>query len=339
MARLSRRSVAGVGIGAAGLAGAALAGRVLVRRRLPAPEARTASVLPGVVRERRLEMGDGAILRVLEAGAPEGGGKLPVVLLHGITLGADIWHRQLADLASAGHRVVAYDMRGHGGSDARQLTFERLAADLVEVLSQLALERVVLVGHSMGGMVAIKALASDPLTAKGGGRVAALGLVATSASPVSGSGVPGARVVARALQPVMARTAWLTARLPGPTLPKSELAYLLARANFGVDPDPAEVALTQQLVTGVRAHVTGELVVEILRFDDLVALEAVDLPATVVVGTRDVVTPARHGRALAGAIGGAELVILKGCGHMVMNERPHELAAAITALAARAAGT
>lgn len=344
MPRPTRHSLIVFGIGAAGAATAGLAARSLVRRALPPIEDRAPGGLPAGVLQHRLVMDDGVALRVLEAdpanapAAPSTAStKPPVVLLHGITLGADIWRRQLSDLAAAGHRVVAYDLRGHGGSDAANLTFERLVADLAEVLSQLDLRQVVLVGHSMGGMIAIKALAGDRETATGRGRVAALGLVATSASPVSGSGVPGARVVARALQPVLARTAWLTRRLPGPTLPKADLGYLLARINFGEDPAPAEVALIQQLVTGVRAHVTGELIVEILRFDDLAALHGVELPAAVVVGTRDVVTPVRHGRALAEAIGGAELTILEGCGHMVMNERPTELAAAISALAARVA--
>jgi pimeloyl-ACP methyl ester carboxylesterase len=187
----------------------------------------------------------------------------------------------------------------------------------------------------MGGMVAVKALAGDPVLAAGGGRVAALALVATSANPVRGSGVPGAGAAIRALQPALSRSAWLTSRIPGPTLPKADLAYLLARINFGDDPEPAEVALTQQLVTAVRAHVTGALLVEILRLDDLAALSGVDLPAAVVVGTRDLVTPVRHGRALAGAITGAELTILEGCGHMVMLERPDDVDAILAKLAAR----
>ncbi|HET9691279.1 MAG TPA: alpha/beta hydrolase, partial [Acidimicrobiales bacterium] len=170
-------------------------------------------------------------------------------------------------------------------------------------------------------------------------RVAGLGLVATSASPVSGSGFPGARVVARSMQPVLSRGAWLTRRLPGPSLPASDVAYVLSRLNFGADPDPAEVALTQQVVGDVRAATTGELLLEILRFDDTAALRDVHLPATVVVGTRDVATPVRHGQALAESIGGAQLLVLEGCGHMVMLERPHELDTALLALAERAAAT
>ncbi|MGH9059653.1 MAG: alpha/beta fold hydrolase, partial [Acidimicrobiales bacterium] len=111
----------------------------------------------------------------------------------------------------------------------------------------------------------------------------------------------------------------------------------LARLNFGRDPSPSQVALTRDLVNGTRVRVSAELILQILRFDDVASLEAVDLPATVVVGTRDLVTPVRHGRILAEAVGGAELIVLDGCGHMVMLERPGELQAAIVALAERSA--
>lgn len=343
MAAARRKSLIGVGIaGAAGLAGAGIAGGVLARRTLAERGPGDRLVPPGLpqgTRTSRLVMRDGAVLRVLESGPPvTSDGPPPFVLLHGVTLAADIWHRQLEDLGAAGHPVIAYDLRGHGQSDAEDLTFDRLVADLLEVLEQRQCRRAVLVGHSMGGMVAIKALSANPELAVGRGRVGALALVATSANPLSGSGVPGARVVARGLQPLLSRTAWLTSRLPGPSLPKTDAGYVLARLNFGDDPPPAEVALTQRLVTGVRARVTGELLVEILRFDDLAALRRVELPATVMVGTRDLATPARHGRALAEAIGGAELVVLDGCGHMVMLERPAELAAALLALAGRSVG-
>ena len=325
----------GAGLVGAGVTAAVVGHRALTQRG-PREELSLPGIPPGVER-RTVTMSDGARLTVLDTG-PGDPDRLPFVLLHGITLAAAIWHHELASLAAAGHRVVAYDFRGHGTSDATDLTFDRLVADLGEVLDQLDLPRVVLVGHSMGGMVAIKAVADDAVTASGGGRVAALGLVATSASPVTGSGLPGARVVARGLQPLLSRGAWLTRRLPGPSLPKSDVAYVISRLNFGEAPDPAEVALTQQVVTDVLAATTGALLFEILRFDDTAALRDVHLPATVVVGTRDVATPVRHGEALAEAIGGAQLLVLDGCGHMVMLERPAELDAALLGLARRAAG-
>jgi pimeloyl-ACP methyl ester carboxylesterase len=67
-------------------------------------------------------------------------------------------------------------------------------------------------------------------------------------------------------------------------------------------------------------------------------LGAIDLPTAVVVGTHDLLTPPRTAQVLADGIPGATVTQLAGCGHMVMLERPDELAAAVDRLAARAAG-
>jgi pimeloyl-ACP methyl ester carboxylesterase len=61
----------------------------------------------------------------------------------------------------------------------------------------------------------------------------------------------------------------------------------------------------------------------------LVAAAKVSVPATVVIGERDMMTPARAGRALAEALKGSRTVVLKGAGHMMMAERPDELLAAM----------
>ena len=76
----------------------------------------------------------------------------PVVFIHGWSLGSAIWSLQTDWLAKRGLRVVAYDRRGHAGSDkpADGYDFDTLAADLAAVLDQLDLNDVTLVGHSMG---------------------------------------------------------------------------------------------------------------------------------------------------------------------------------------------
>ena len=76
----------------------------------------------------------------------------PVVFIHGWSLGSAIWSLQTDWLAERGLRVVAYDRRGHAGSDkpADGYDFDTLAADLAAVLDQLDLNDVTLVGHSMG---------------------------------------------------------------------------------------------------------------------------------------------------------------------------------------------
>lgn len=334
--RKSLIGLAVVGAGAAGLAGAYAAERALIRaqHRRPDPAAEVDTGVGPEATERFLTMSDGGRVRVVERGTGPA-----IVLLHGITLSAAIWHYQLPALAAAGYRVVAFDQRGHGASTvgSEGLTLLRLAADLGEVLDALDLHRAVLVGHSMGGMVALRHLADDPVAARGRGRIGALALVATSANPVVGSGIPGARALVAAARPLLSRLAGVTSRLPGPSLGNGDVGFLLARVTFGAEPSTSQVALTRDVTAAVPAKVAVALLSEIVRFDEAATLEHLDLPTTVVGGTNDLMTPLRHGRAMAAAIAGAELIILEDCGHMVMLERPVELDAALQKLAGRVA--
>jgi len=258
-----------------------------------------------------------------------------VVLLHGVTLGAAIWAYQLAALRAAGLRVVALDQRGHGTSTIGDagLSLDRLAADVTEVCDRLGVADAVLVGHSMGGMVALRLLAGG---GSGAARVRGLALVATSASPVLGSGLPGASAVHGGARRLSAPGRRLSSWVPGAALPRHDLGFVLARITFGSSPSARHIALTQQVTAAVPARVAAELVLEIARFDETAALERVAVPTTVVVGTADVLTPLHHAEAMAAAIPGAELVVLDGCGHMVMLERHEQLDAIVVALAARA---
>lgn len=82
-----------------------------------------------------------------------GGTGRPVVLIHGWPLSSVTWDQQVSALSAAGYRVVRYDRRGFGDSDA-PLTgygFDRLADDLDELMTRLDLDDATLVGSGMGG--------------------------------------------------------------------------------------------------------------------------------------------------------------------------------------------
>lgn len=92
-----------------------------------------------------------------------GGGAPPIVLVHGFACTHDDWDAQVAHL-SRRHQTIAVDLRGHGGTagSADACSIEQYAADLVEVMQALALNRAVLVGHSMGCRVVIEAASQAP---------------------------------------------------------------------------------------------------------------------------------------------------------------------------------
>src|SRR5215470_16654524 len=88
---------------------------------------------------------------------------VPVVFLHGIGGAARIWTPQLRSFATAGFRPVALDLPGYGTrSSVSMMDFEALAADVEAYLCGLDLDRPVLIGHSMGGMIAQTALRRRP---------------------------------------------------------------------------------------------------------------------------------------------------------------------------------
>ena len=76
----------------------------------------------------------------------------PVVLIHGFPLNGESWGRQAAALLDAGFRVIAYDRRGFGTSTkaGTGYDFDTFASDLNELINELDLENVILVGFSMG---------------------------------------------------------------------------------------------------------------------------------------------------------------------------------------------
>jgi pimeloyl-ACP methyl ester carboxylesterase len=336
-----RRKLTLAGLAGAGLVGA-VAGitainRAAVRRfqRGPDPVEPGELELPEGVAETLITLSDGATARIVARGPKDG---RPVVLLHGITLGAEVWPYQLRDLPGEGMRVLAVDLRGHGGSappGRSQLTLDRMASDVSEILDELDLEGAVIVGHSMGGMVALRMLGADPWTAQGHGRVAALLLVATTANATRRRGLPGLSELIAVSQPLMSSGAGLACRLPGPTLPANDLAFLLARITFGDFSSPRQVRFTGELTSDVPVRVSAELMVEIIRYNAEEVLPTISLPTMVVVGDHDLMTPLSQSEYITAHIKGSSITVLPGCGHMVMLERPDELNKAIVELAAR----
>jgi pimeloyl-ACP methyl ester carboxylesterase len=104
-------------------------------------------------------------LRVSDGGT----GEPAVILLHGLAADLEVWRGQL-DHLRANRRVVAYDQRGHGGSEKARdgvYTMEALAADLEAVRRAMGLGRVILIGHSMSGAVLTTYAAAHPDTVAG----------------------------------------------------------------------------------------------------------------------------------------------------------------------------
>lgn len=273
--------------------------------------------------ERRVvRTGDGAELAVLVAGPADGP---TVVLAHCWTGTKETWAAVARRLVRLGHRVVLYDQRGHGSSGfgAGLATIETLGDDLSVVLAHVGARRAVVVGHSMGGMAAQAYVARHQYHAD---RVAAVVLVAT-ASRVLGRALPGVlaeRVVGDT------SLSWTRRGRPG---------AFLARRALGRSAVPSHAVFVRDTLDATAGPVRVSCLLAMARMDLRQGLAGAAVPATILVGTRDLLTPPRLARALCRAWPGSALRIVPGAGHMLPLEAPDEIVDAIARATAASAVT
>jgi pimeloyl-ACP methyl ester carboxylesterase len=228
---------------------------------------------------------------------------------------------------------VAIDVRGHGTSAPGSEGVGRIAAagDLASVLEQLDLHDVVLVGHSMGGMIIGELCAHHPeLVAE---RVAALVLMNTVVSQlVPARMVPAAQTLRRRAD----ERAAAGRRMPR-VVGANDRSLLATRVAFGARPSGAAVEQARRMGEQVDLRYYVPLWADLLDYDGEAALDALDLPALVLVGSRDLLTPPAMARRIVHHLAHGELHILPGAGHQLMQERPREVARLISDLADRLA--
>ncbi len=315
-----------IGVGLAALAGTAavrLAGRRV--RRSSDHTIDDLLGVPGEVTHHDLVTSDGARLHVAEQGRGR-----PVVLLHGVGLQWWVWSAQFR-LLHGHHRVVAWDMRGHGrstvGSDGMAL--EAVADDLALVLRELDLHDAVVVGHSMGGMALARFCADhhDVLAERVGG----LMFLATSAAMIDADSMIGAVV---GLANILARLTGDGARLRYGWR-DTDLSAVLVRGAFGRRVSGRAVEDVRHMMSELPPEVASAAGRSIAGHDVRGDLGHVDVPTSVVVGASDRLTSVSHARVIAELIEGAELHVLPHVGHQVMQEAPYELDELIEGLAAR----
>jgi pimeloyl-ACP methyl ester carboxylesterase len=218
-------------------------------------------------------------------------------------------------LVATGHRVIAINQRGHGGSTVGRDGFgpQRQGADLGQVLDALDLRDVTLAGHSMGGIAALSLMILAPES--GAQRVGALVLVATLASTTGVDRRNGLKVAGRdnrviTEHPIHGR--------------------VFARAVFGASPCAAMV--DDALASAARCPDAARIGAStgLMGYDVRGGLSDISIPTTVVCGTRDRLTPLSENRRIAAAIPDAELVVVPDAGHLLIWEEPEIVASAIS---------
>ncbi|MGH2657168.1 MAG: alpha/beta fold hydrolase [Actinomycetota bacterium] len=327
--RALRAVVWSAGSAAAVVAAGVAAERLAVRRLRSRPDPEADSPLGTLPPE---DLGpvrsfDGTELRVRAAGPPEAPA---LVFLHGITLDLTTWYYQW-QMFSDRYRCVLYDQRAHGGSSrppSGDYSVTAMGHDLRAVLDAAVPQGpVVLIGHSLGGMAILSF--ADLFPEEIGSRVAGVVLVDTAASDVLREvfGGLGARV-GRGLRRLGTRYRSridAAERLQGAVRRfGADLSFLVARAtNFGPGASPSQVEHVTRISTGAPAEVWVHTLQDVLDMDLRHVLERITVPALVVVGDRDLVTPKTSAQALRSALPDARAVVITRAGHLSMMEQ-HE---------------
>jgi pimeloyl-ACP methyl ester carboxylesterase len=260
-----------------------------------------------------------------------------LVLAHGWTLSSAAWRPVIAQLHRIAPelRVVAYDQRHHGdsGRGDTTLSIDLLGADLGAVVDQLAPRgRLLLGGHSMGGMtvMALAAVRPELFT----DRVDGVLLVGTSAGDLAADRGGLLTVFGGPVGTVLAACSSIVdgaRRFAAPVLPAYRRA--LGPLLFGPVAAPEVVRVGTELILGCRMRTVVEFVPALREHDKLADLDPLAaVPVHVMVGRHDRLTPPRHARYLAEHIDGARLTVLPHCGHMLTLECPQLLARSIVAL-------
>lgn len=263
---------------------------------------------------RVVDVGDGLLLHVERAGDGP-----PLVLLHGFTGATTTWTPLLPRLAGE-HTTIAIDLPGHGRSSAPanpdRYALTRVAGDLLRVLDALGIDRVALLGYSMGGRAALRAALRAP------DRVAALVLESTS---------PGIPDLARRAERRAADRA-LADEIVRDGVPAfvSRWEALLLWASQHALPASARERLRAQREANDAAGLANSLRGAGAGEDEpvLAKLGGFASPVLLVAGALDSVYVAA-GSEMARAFPNARLAVVPDAGHAVHLERPDELTAAV----------
>jgi pimeloyl-ACP methyl ester carboxylesterase len=351
-----RRRILGLAAGAAGVAVAGTALGIARQRRVIARRGAGRPSRLGSLRSDPLTVvaDDGVPLHVevdevdpdtrrgrRRNGEPE---PLTVVFVHGYALNLDCWHFQRAAYRGL-VRAVYYDQRSHGRSGRStedHATIDQLGRDLRRIIDEVVPEgRIVLVGHSMGGM-SLFALA-EQFPELFGDRVTGAALISTTAG-----GLRPHRLVLPLLPETLGGE--LAHRIVTTLAHGGQAVDGLRRIGrdiglvatdifaFGDEVPPSYVEFVDRMLSETPFEVVAEFFPTFSTLDKFAVVDSFErVPTTIICGTADKLTSVGHSRKLHSRIDGSDLVECSGAGHMVILERHEQVNAALDQLLAAAA--
>ena len=275
-------------------------------------ERRIESVVPAIGRLRYLDAApsEGRVERGV--GRPSTADTL--VLIHAFPVHARMWEPQLS-LSDRGWRIIAPHLRGFGDDagtgDSPVRSMDDYAADIIDLLDGLGIEKAVIGGLSLGGYVAFAVFRRAPHYFR------AMVLADTRPQPDTSEGLEGRKRMLRLVEAA------------GPQGVADELVpKLLGNTTRQQRPDIVELVRAQAMSSSVAA-IEGAIHAMMSRPDSTPLLGSIHCPTLVLVGEEDVLTPPEVSREMQRAIPGSHLVVVQGAGHLSNVEQPHQFNAAL----------
>lgn len=247
-----------------------------------------------------------------------GDGGEPVLFLHGIGGHAELWRPQLEALKRT-HCCIAWNMPGYGKitSPLPEMTFPALADAAGRLLDRCGFPAAHLVGHSMGGMVALQFAAACP------DRVRSLVLSGSSAAFGKSDGAWQAEFLAQRLKPLDEGHGM------------KGIADQVVDGLLGERPDPAARAALVASMLAIPEPVYRAALKCLVTFDRRDALAGLKMPVLLIAGANDRIAPPELMRRMAERIAGAAYVEIPAAGHLANLERPEAFNGALVPFLSR----
>ncbi len=247
----------------------------------------------------------GIVTRVFEAGQS---GR-PLLLLHGFTSRADRWRQTAIDLAAKGYRVFVPDLPGHGFA-SKSAAFDHSVTGyrdfILDLLDRLGLDRLALVGTSLGGHIVAKVAAHSPQRVERLVMIGSMGLRALPADRIN-----AIRTGLADVSPAAMRTRLLSV-FTDPSFVTDDLVMEDVRVNTSPGAKESIDRFAAYLTTGYNDE---------LALDDLVALDG-KIPLLMIWGEDDNSMPVEIGRMARARLAHARLATLRDVNHTPYIENP-----------------
>jgi pimeloyl-ACP methyl ester carboxylesterase len=224
----------------------------------------------------------------------------PIVFIHGWAASHQFWKNQIQEFQDS-YRILAYDLRGHGDSNKPKTGYQvsNHITDLAALLAREKISHPVLIGHSLGGMIALQYALEYPSSPS------ALVLVGTNPHPVP--------TMKRSIQ--FSLLSWII------SISRSRAAKFTRTQIFAPDVDPALVEWVNQDSLRTPTHVIRQTLKAVKGFNVIERLSEIECPTCIINGEYETAVDSETVSQMLQLMPQAEFVSIPGSGHNVMLEK------------------